>query len=170
MAMAMLDNSPEGALYVGLLLVAISFPSLSQPHQFCNRSWLHVVGYIFQVFHKTMWFIYHTVVYISDLHGDISMWCKCHGGQGHRFASPQGTWQGCMWCVPLVAGSHEAASVTLLNPFTSVHVMLPPTDRNIALASFKSVSMVDGLGWVLHYVPGVVKSINLKNMWEVFYS
>uniref|UniRef100_A0A0D9W287 KIB1-4 beta-propeller domain-containing protein n=1 Tax=Leersia perrieri TaxID=77586 RepID=A0A0D9W287_9ORYZ len=62
----------------------------------------------------------------------------------------------------------EAASVTLLNPFTRGRVMLPPADRNVALASFKTVSMVDG-GWVLHYVSGDTKPIKLQNMRDIFF-
>uniref|UniRef100_A0A0E0KMQ0 KIB1-4 beta-propeller domain-containing protein n=1 Tax=Oryza punctata TaxID=4537 RepID=A0A0E0KMQ0_ORYPU len=62
----------------------------------------------------------------------------------------------------------EAAAVTLLNPFTGGNVTLPAADRNVALASYKTVSMVDG-AWILHYISGATKPIRLSNMRDVFF-
>ncbi|EEE60492.1 hypothetical protein OsJ_13786 [Oryza sativa Japonica Group] len=61
-----------------------------------------------------------------------------------------------------------AAAVTLLNPFTGAAVALPPADRNVAMASYKTVSMVDG-AWILHYISGATKPIKLSNMRDVFF-
>ncbi|KAF0907105.1 hypothetical protein E2562_014705 [Oryza meyeriana var. granulata] len=63
----------------------------------------------------------------------------------------------------------EAASVTLLNPFTGGTVELPPADKNVALASFKTVAKVDGGGWVLRYTSGAAKPIQLNNMRDIFF-
>ncbi|XP_015691368.2 uncharacterized protein LOC102717243 [Oryza brachyantha] len=66
----------------------------------------------------------------------------------------------------------EAASVTLLNPFAAggrrLRVALPPADRSVALASLKTVSMVDG-AWVLHYTSGATKPIKLNNIRDIFF-
>ncbi|XP_006653163.1 uncharacterized protein LOC102717520 [Oryza brachyantha] len=71
----------------------------------------------------------------------------------------------CGW----LALADEAASVTLLNPFTGSRVALPPADEHVAEASSKSVTRADGGGWLLRHSSGDDSPVTLDMMEEVFF-
>nr|TKW34522.1 hypothetical protein SEVIR_2G312000v2 [Setaria viridis] len=66
----------------------------------------------------------------------------------------------------------EAASVTLLNPFTGALVELPPADENIAAASTMQTMLVSKKGgrWVLHPEDDNASSIALDEMRQFFFN
>jgi hypothetical protein len=67
----------------------------------------------------------------------------------------------------------EAASVTLLNPFTGALVELPPADENIAAASTMQTVLVykEGGRWVLHRpMEKEASAIALEEIREIFFN
>ncbi|XP_010935414.1 F-box protein SKIP23-like [Elaeis guineensis] len=61
----------------------------------------------------------------------------------------------------------QAASISLLNPFTRKRIHLPPADEELALASLNRVSKV-GTRWISHSEDGTLTPLGLSDMQQVF--
>ncbi|EHA8589701.1 F-box protein SKIP23-like [Cocos nucifera] len=86
----------------------------------------------------------------------------------HSFSFPEATFT--VFC----GSSHgwlllmdEAASISLLNPFTRARIHLPPADEELALASLNRVSRV-GTRWFSHSEDGAETPLGLSDMQQVF--